>query len=198
MSTSIMEPAAAVTSNPRGDRPIQVATRPDGSNYRYEVISHTAERRIYADTMTAIVNELIEGYADVETAGDADMLRLLDAVQLQVEMQAHLVLYGNRDALTPEQLAIATGHRNTPPEIDAWRHEDLPLVLVSTYYEPVGELPVPDSVPGSIIWLDPTDEETFVYSLHEAGVIDLAMSVAEPDAIAASEVTEVAAAKTGD
>ena len=46
----------------------------------------------------------------------------------------------------------------------------MPLVLVSSFYEPDGPLPRPVALPpAQVLWIDPASDETLLTSLHEAG-----------------------------
>ena len=90
-------------------------------------------------------------------------------MRTQVELQAYQVSNANLEAITDDERATLLGTRDTPPEVTSWGLE-IPLVLVSTYYEPVGPLSRPVGVPdpetgaadSNLIWLDPMDEVAFV------------------------------------
>ena len=166
-----------ITPNPRADRPAQVPRRPDGAQYRFEMISNGGNDRVYADTITELVEALIPGYDEVATGSDADLQRLLYAVRIQVELQAALYNASPLGSCDEAEREIILAPRDTPPEVGTWT-ADVPLVLVETYYEPIGMRPRPTGQPRSggaddsnLIWINPLDELTLIQSLADAGVI---------------------------
>ena len=168
-----------IIDNPRADIPVELPLHSDGTKYRYEMIYDGSASRAYADTMPELIGALIPEYASIATAEEADLARVLFAVRAQVELQAHLIAgAGAGVRLDGDERALLLGRRDTPPAVTSWAHE-IPLVLVATYYEPVGPLPRPigisDPATGesdvNLVWLDPVDEVAFIESLAFAGVI---------------------------
>lgn len=156
--------------SPRGDQPIQVPRQAEGSAYRFEMIHAAAARRTYADTLTELLNALIPGgYADADDAM-ADQLRLRHAVDTQVQLQTDLIAAGDLEACDAEQLEMLLGARTRPPEPPGIWTAPIPLVLIDTYYRPLGPRPRPT---GNLVWLSPRDETSYLESLHAAGVIVL-------------------------
>jgi len=132
-------------------------------------------------------------------------LRIRYAVTCQVQLQTLILasLSAEEEAtLTPAELQVLYAPRDVPPNLKVWESHLVPLVLVSSYYAPLGPLPCPvgkaletpdqkrakagaagaagsaaDTDTASplwnIIWLEPLDEVEFLYSLHEAGLITL-------------------------
>jgi len=170
-----------IVSNPRGDRPVEVPHHDDGSAFRFEMICDEAARRVYADTWTELVEALITGYADVSSAEEADETRLLYAVRVQVELQAAINAGAVEYKFSDEESNVLLGDRHDQPRIGMWTSE-IPLVLVTSYYEPFGELDRPVGRPpvgdadSNLIWLDPTDEQTLIETVAGAGIVELAES----------------------
>ena len=171
-----------VVSNPRGDQPIAVPAHNDGTPYRFEMIFDGASKRVYADTWSELVAALITDYNDDTPNEHADEERLLYAVRTQVELQAQILADADTAAhvaLTGHETQILLGDRDTPPRVGLWRCE-IPVVLVTSFYQPDGELDRPLGRPPTgdadtnLIWLDPTDEQTLILSLAAAGVVSLA------------------------
>ena len=204
----------------------------DDTFYPFEMICEGGKYRVYADTPTELCGVLIPDYATVcppdlptlpTTATNAPAavgagalnpaaiaeatlaLRIRYAVTCQVQLQTSILAGLSAEeeaALTPAELQVLYAPRDVPPNLKVWESHLVPLVLVSSYYAPLGPLPCPvgkaletpdqmrakagtggggDSAadrdkdnPGwNIIWLEPLDEVEFLYSLHEAGLITL-------------------------
>lgn len=162
-----------IVANPRGDRPVTVPTKPDNTYYRYEMIHDGDARRAYADTHTDLVAALIAGYADIPFGAttDADAARLAHAGRIQVELQAALNVAGGLDDFDQTTRTILTAPRHDPPQPGRRWDVKIPLVCITTDYDPYTDWPAPD---GNIIWLDPTTETALLETLAAAGVIVLA------------------------
>jgi hypothetical protein len=163
-----------VTRNPRGAISPKVPLHDDGTHYNFELIYGGLEYRAYADSVTELCEELIPGYAHAATDVDQAALRIAFAVSEQVRLQAVIVAEAGLDGCSDEQRRILLGSREHPPAIEEWS-APVPLVLVDSFYEPIGELVRPtESSEGQrqdIIWLSPSDETSLLNSLHDAGVI---------------------------
>lgn len=170
-----------IVSNPRGDQAVAVPQHDDGSAFRFEMICDDAAKRVYADTWTELVEALITGYADVSSTEEADQQRLLYAVRSQVELQAAICAGVVGHKFTDDEIEVLLGDRHDQPRIGLWT-SPIPLVLVTSYYQPIGEIDRPVGRPprgdtdSNLIWLDPTDEQTLVETVAEAGIVILAES----------------------
>lgn len=101
-------------------------------------------------------------------------------VRVQVQLQAALVTEADLSRCRPDEQALLLGSRHVPPVLEVWE-ADVPLVLVDTYYEPLGALPRPRGRPrgggpedSNVIWLRPADEAELLASLADAGVVVVA------------------------
>ncbi|GGQ02591.1 hypothetical protein [Streptosporangium pseudovulgare] len=142
----------------------------DGTPYAYEMID--GWWRVYADDPAELVAELIPGYAAPAGEEERAAARLRLAVDFQVRLQARLAVDGNLDACTPEEQEVILADRAEPPAPPAW-NAAVPLVLVTSHYEPHAPRLRPRAPAGAVIWLDPADELSLLTSLAGAGLIRL-------------------------
>lgn len=152
-------------------------TRNDGSLHRYELVYAGHTRRVYADTEVALIDVLIPGYAQM-TSHEAWEARIAYLIRAQVIAQAGLNAVDAFATLPAAQQTILQGPRHEPPVVAHWSCP-IPLILVATYYEPAGRNARPVREAGmepNVIWVDPSDDTTFLTSLHDIGVISLYVS----------------------
>ncbi|MFI7642443.1 hypothetical protein [Nonomuraea sp. NPDC049400] len=126
--------------------------------------------RGYADDFAELVEMLVPGYASLATDGERASARVRLAMDMQVRTQAQLAAGGQLDACSEAERVVILGGRHEPPAPARWE-APVPLVLVSTFYEPAGVLPRPSGPADLQVWLDPADDRTLLTSLHMAGVI---------------------------
>lgn len=161
-----------------------VPTRPDGTFYRYEMVTDGGWSRYYDDDSAALVGFLISGYAALTDPTDRLAARIQHAVDLQVRLQARLNVFFADYPRTDEEQRILTAPRSTPPRVEDWT-SDIPLVLVDAFYSPHGQLPLPDApqpllddAPPTIWWLRPAGSDLdYLRSLHAASLIDLNINI---------------------
>ena len=168
---------AVLTRNPREGVAPDVPHRPDGGLYRFEMIFDGGRYRAYADSVTELCEQLIPGYAELEDDVSQAAARIQHAVRAQVLLQAAIVVDADLAGCSGEEQEVLLGPRHVPPTLEVWE-ADVPLVLVDTYYEPVGRLPQPEGRPrgggpegSNLIWLRPGDEAELLASLADAGVV---------------------------
>ncbi|MFS0887026.1 hypothetical protein [Aeromicrobium sp. 179-A 4D2 NHS] len=164
-----------------GDLPDDTG-KDDGSLWPF-VMLH-GERTVFADTRTELVGALIPGYDDIATGDDVTALvdRFGESVRLANTLQGFIAGVVANDPDAPFSLATATEEELTlflsdrldrPVEnigVTHWDHE-VPLVLVTTMFEPHD--PGHEIPSGNVLWIDPTDETTFLDSLADLGQIRL-------------------------
>lgn len=115
-----------------------------------------------------LLKVLIDGYP---SEGDQRLAaRLAHAAAVSTRLTARFLAANGGPAPTPEQVAILTGSAWHAPEIPTWRHS-VSLVLLDVWYAPFTTAPQPT---GSIVWLRPSRELSYLRSLAEAGEIELA------------------------
>ena len=157
----------------------------DTQLYRFEMIFDGGSYRAYADTVTELCEQLIPGYAELEDDVSQAAARIQHAVRAQVLLQAAIVAEADLSGCSGAEQELLLGPRHAPPVIEVWQ-ADVALVLVDTYYEPLGPVPRPlgrlparpvgrprgGAPPGSnLIWLRPGDEAELLASLAAAGVV---------------------------
>lgn len=145
--------------------------RADGTPWRFEMIFRGGSWRAYAQTPSALVEALIPGYRDLTTPTAAAEARIRLACGLQVRLQAGIVAGTDPGELSDEERAFLTGDFSKPPVIDRWT-ASVPLVLVRTFYDPIGHIPAPEG--DTIWWIDPSEDWELLVSLAEAGAINIA------------------------
>ncbi|QFY13242.1 hypothetical protein GBF35_47695 [Nonomuraea phyllanthi] len=162
---------AVTLRNPSALEPVPAAPlKGDGLPYRYEMIHAGGSCRGYADDPAELVEMLAPGYASLATPGERSAARVRLAMDAQVRLQAQLASGGRLDACDEADRAVILGGRHEPPAPARWE-APVPLVLISTFYEPAGPLPRPSGPADLQVWLDPADDWTLLTSLHTAGVI---------------------------
>ncbi len=174
MATTTPDPqpgdGPVITRNPAEAAGVPTApARVDGSPWRFEMIYGGGSWRAYAHTPAALLEALIPGYQSLPTPTAAAEARIRLACDLQVRLQAQIAASADLSSCSPEQRAVLLGDFSTPPVLERW-DGPVPLVLVATFYVPVGQIPAPQ---GDIIWLDPGDDWDLLLSLAHAGVLQI-------------------------
>jgi hypothetical protein len=165
--------------SPRGDVPVEVPRREDGTLYPYEMIYDGEGRRAYADTPWELLTTLIPGYGELASPVDQAQARIALCTRAQTLLQAALNAELGLDGCDADQKAVLLASRHEPPRVQRWT-APVPLVLVTAFYQPVGPLPAPSTAgAGQLVWLDPGDDMTLLITLHQAGIVTVA--VADPD-----------------
>ncbi|MEV0203062.1 hypothetical protein [Nonomuraea sp. NPDC050691] len=171
--------AVVIRNTSVADRPPLAPAKGDGSLYRYEMIFAGGSLRAYADDPAELVAAFHPGYDTLETPEQRHEARLRAALDAQVRIQAELAADDPLEACSPEERAVLLGGRHVPPAPEEWT-APVPLVLVTSFYEPEGSLPRPRGPEELQVWLDPTDDWTLLSTLHAAGAIHVAMSQDRP------------------
>lgn len=165
--------AHTVVQNTReGEQAPAAPSHPDGREWAYEMIYAAGDNRAYADTPTDLLDALIDGYSTLDGTAQAHA-RISLAQSARVTMQATFIAERG-DGLTPEQRDIL----NTPqtPHTGPW-DSLVPLVVLTSDYQPYTDLPRPIGLPGAndaltnIAWIDVSTDETLIETLHTLGFI---------------------------
>jgi hypothetical protein len=160
--------AISIRNSSAAQEPPVPPTTTNGRPYRYEMIYASGTRRGYADDTAELVNLLSPGYTALTTERAEARLRL--ALDVQVRLQAALATDAALARCTEDQRATILGSGHTPPDPATWT-APVPLVLVTSFYDPAGPLPRPQGPPELQLWLDPADDWTLLTSLHATGTI---------------------------
>ncbi|MGL5823691.1 MAG: hypothetical protein ACRCYU_02455 [Nocardioides sp.] len=144
-----------------------------GLRDRWPLCLAEAGQTVFADNAAEIIERLIPDYASLGN-DDALIARWESAIATATDTQALICAdMAREDKLRPADMTEADltaifGDRLTPIETAHWPH-DVPLVLLATDYEPFTNRP---PVAGNVLWVDPSDEISFLTSLANLGVIE--------------------------
>lgn len=154
----------------------------DGEDYPYIMVGD--DSLIFAEGFGDLVAVLFDD-EDYEEASVESKLELRHdlAVAIATQAQGGVVSYlTDEGTLSPESLSepeinLIFNSKDEPFGIDGeWSAKDttgtaIPVILVSTHYAPFTDF---DQVVGEgVKYLDPTDEEAFIRSLSDIGVVEL-------------------------
>ncbi|MEV0402858.1 hypothetical protein [Actinoallomurus sp. NPDC050550] len=162
--------AVSIRNTSAAGAPPVAPTRADGRPYAYEMIYAGGTRRGYADEVVELVGMLIPDYTATANDDERTAARLRLALDVQVRLQAQLAVGGAMHDCTPEERSVILSRRDVPPSPARW-DAPVPLVLITSFYEPVGSLARPEGPADRQIWLDPSTDWTLLTSLHAAGAI---------------------------
>jgi hypothetical protein len=166
--------------NHHGD-PVAPLT-PTGLPYQLRWVDHDhGGDLVYAETADDLLAHWLPDYTAADPAEQA-LLRAQHAVQIRDGLVAQLLVdaENNGITLTPDQEAILLADLDQMPDIARW-DPPVPLVLLEGMYRPYTDRLPPLSSdgdvqqPSNIIWLRNAHPETYLLSLADAGVIDLAI-----------------------
>jgi hypothetical protein len=153
---------------------IDLSARPvhaDGTPYPLEVVHGTW--RIQADTPDEILGLLMDGYADLPDERARLQSRIRLAVEAQATVQALLNAGEQFDYSTAEEIQVLLHSRDAQPTIEEWQCA-IPLVLITSFYQPIGDRPRPRATaPGQIWWLDPSTAQSLLETLHGVRWLDV-------------------------
>lgn len=120
------------------------AVRGDGTPFPLEVAYDGW--RICADSAEEILNVLIGGYAGQHDEQSRRHARIRVAIETQATTQ-HLLNAGELfDHCTEEETQILLYDPGVQPVVGEWRC-GVPLILVTCFYQPLGNLPQPVAIP---------------------------------------------------
>lgn len=166
----------------------EVPLNDDGAPYPF-VISFDSEgvftdtlagSTVFADTRTELVAHFLPSYGDIPEGEDGDntafMTRheaaLVLASALQEHVAAHAVNTGawNHAEASEDVLTAVFTPRAEGPEFAGEWTEPVALLQVTTQFAPYTDR---EPVTGNVVWIDPTDEKTFLETLSAAGAFDM-------------------------
>lgn len=172
-------------------------TREDGTNYPWRMFFDQGQRIADADTLDEMIDILIPGYLELETREEKLAARIRlgafvqqlargailspitpeDAEEIE-DWEWDVLVYGNDESRDPFGWKDGTGTLGEfdADGIDVWSSK-YPLVLLETSYTPFTEITPPLSSEGdfeyvkNLIWIRPSNEKDFLYSLSRIGFI---------------------------
>ena len=128
---------------------------------------------VFADSATSVLDFLIPGYGGLDD-DEALHVRVANAASTAAVVQTAFIESATDAGFdlasqTEDALTALLTDKDVP--VDGGPYDlDVPVVLVSTLYEPFTTRP---KVGGNIVWLDPSTELAYVRSLAGAQVITL-------------------------
>jgi len=162
-----------VTIPPTNEPGFRLPEHPDGEPWPYAALDAEGVVTL-SDTATEMVAKAIDGY-DTLSDDEALAARYDSLVELGERLQEHLrsaaCIDGRWDPTTATEDTLTVLYRPRTVPIDAvvWDHE-VPLVAISTDYQPFTDRPEPT---GRLVWLDPSTELTYLQTLDRIGAIEL-------------------------
>lgn len=181
--------AHVIVQNTRsGEAPVEPARRDDGTRYDYGMYFNEGRSIAWGDGFEDLIEVLSPGYqaADEQQALIERItlaLRARKIVQAQVFAEAD---DGDVEALNPEEMSILDGTHQGRITIEDW-NSDIPLVLVTTAYQPHTDTPRPVSKHGPYLevpnmwWIDPMEDESLIRDLAAIGYVRVVETVAPDD-----------------
>ncbi|WP_310913907.1 hypothetical protein [Lipingzhangella rawalii] len=128
---------------------------------------------ISSDTAEGILENIIGGYVSLATESARVRARTEYAVHAQQTAQPLLNAGEQFDLVTPHEAEILLASQAVPPHVAQWSCP-IPLILVSTYYEPLGVYARPVvEPPGQVWWIDPSTPRSLLVTLHGLRWLDL-------------------------
>jgi hypothetical protein len=86
-----------------------------------------------------------------------------------------------------EERLILMENGDSPPLVTQWR-SPVPLLLVASFYQPVGEIPQPRvDRPGQVWWIDPTTSRSLLETLHKIQWLELIVHGTTPSGSGGSD-----------
>ena len=170
--------AVIIKNNNEGDGAIVAPLQENGQGYRYCLYTPGYYDVAFADDYIDLLAVLIHGYRELND-DDQTVARIRYATSAAARTQAALILDKPEITISKAEMDILMAPRALPqPRADWWTCE-MPLVVVTTSYEPYTKVPRPASGLGDVAnadnlwWIDPTDEESLLTTLNQMDYIRL-------------------------
>jgi hypothetical protein len=129
--------------------------------------------RLSTDSAEEILGRFIDGYPEQADEQAHRQARLGLALQARRTVQTLLNAGEQFDQSTAEEAEILLDRSDVAPAVGQWRCP-IPLVLVTVFYAPLGQLPQPRTEPpGQVWWIDPSTPQTLLRTLHQVRWLDL-------------------------
>ena len=146
------------------------AVRGDGAPFPFEVACDGW--RICADSAEEILGVLVGGYAGQHDEQSRWRARIRVAIETQATTQQLLNAGELFDHCSEEETQILLHDPHVQPVAGQWRC-GVPLILVTCFYLPLGNLPQPVAVPpGQIWWIDPSTAQSLLETLNGVRWLD--------------------------
>lgn len=159
---------------------VRVAGSPPGDSSSPLELRHDG-RLISAPSAEDAVGLIIDGYPDLAPGPERMRARLTLALHAREVVQALLNAGEVFEQSTDEQRQVLLGVQGAePPGPEVWNGV-VPLVLVTSFYRPLGDRDQPRVAgPGQIWWIDPETPVSLLETLHQVRWLDV-LRMATPD-----------------
>ncbi|WIE80857.1 hypothetical protein [Curtobacterium sp. MCSS17_016] len=163
MTSVVVSPGEDITTHlSESDRWVVAVTNP------------TSKVTVLADSLTDVVADMVDDYDPSDPAKAFE--QRLDYVVRSTAFQQAIVAAAavedgtlDIDTVGEDALTALFSDRTEAAEVTEWNHS-VPLLHVSSHYEPYTERPRPS---GNVHLLDPYTELTLLQSLHAAGSLEV-------------------------
>lgn len=147
-----------------------VPVNADGEEYRHILIR--ADETIAGDSVTDLLEAIIDGYDQIDHTpeGDVEALGLRYDAAVHVANLAQMAqneYVGIPEGITDDEYVALTADRSSPLAMDFEWTLDPTLVLVATDYAPYTDIPAPE---GNVHFINPHTEESFLLTTSDVGV----------------------------
>lgn len=155
----------------------EVVLNPDGRPYHLGMVMPDGEDFCYADNLHDLLCALIPEYDKQHDDSEKAFLRIVLADRAATIRQAEVLAGSDPSGVSESEWATLNAPKTGPESAAAdWWRCDIPLFLVTTSYEPYTARTRPASSqdgvkPDNLYWVDPTDEERLILSLHDIGYV---------------------------
>lgn len=142
---------------------------PDGPGFA--LLMAGSGSMVFSETRSGIADQVVAGHGEASSDEDRLVLRSDFLAELAAHVQGTVLSSVGTVGLDEDALTVLLHDRATEVvELDEW-DSNVPLLLMATGYAPYTDVPAP--VGGTIMWLDPATETTFLDSLARAGAAEL-------------------------
>lgn len=153
-----------------------VPEREDGTKYPFALLAPGTPGTVFSDSLTELVEGIIDGYDQAEDDDDALWMRVHHLSTLAWQAQASTLLHEGDRADSPvrffdeDTITAVFADKLDILEFEEWAVE-YPLFLLSTSYAPFTQAPRPKG--DWIVWLDPYTERTYLEALAHLGYCEV-------------------------
>jgi hypothetical protein len=148
-----------------------------GRPYELGMVMPNGEDFCYADSVRDLICALIPGYEQTKEDNERAYLRIVFADMAAVMRQSEILAQLQGSEVTESEWATLVAPKTGPESVRApWWRCEVPLLVVTTSYIPFTDRERPASVHDGVRgknlwWIDPSDEETLITTLHEVGYV---------------------------
>lgn len=153
-----------------------IPRRDDGTKYPFALLSPGTAGTVYSDSLTELVEGIIDGYDQAADDDDALWMRVEHLATLAWQAQATSLLNESDREDSPvrffdeDTITAIFADKLDILDFAEW-HAEYPLFLLATSYAPYTPAPRPSG--DWIVWLDPYTEQTYLEALAYLGYCEV-------------------------